>query len=82
MSPEVVKLVTRCVIDYLGGRQEEFNRLVEKAMIINGQTICPECKAAMAYGRMGTKRNMRIVKVCTTCGYVEERKKGDESYAG
>lgn len=87
MIPDVVErkilqLAARSIVNYLGGDLDKYKRLVEKAMIINGMTTCPECRAAMVFGRMGAKGRMKDIMLCTTCGYVKEHKKGDESYAG
>lgn len=68
MSPEVVKLVTRCVIDYLGGRQEEFDRLINKAMRLNGELACGNCNGSYIPCRFGTKGNMKSGYICVECG--------------
>lgn len=70
MSPEVQKLVSAAVINFLGGHKEKFNYLVTKAMQINGDLSCPRCGRLMIEAKIGNKNYKEDIKLCTSCGLV------------
>ena len=72
MSPEVVKLAYRCIIDYLGGDIDRYNKLINEAMRISNIISCPHCKNAMIEGRKGKTKEK--IMLCTNCGYIEKQK--------
>lgn len=71
MSPEVAKLAYRCIINCLGGRKEEFERLVHLAMQLNGELTCKHCGGLLVSCRYGSKKNKKSGYFCTTCGQIE-----------
>lgn len=72
MNPEVVKLAYRCIIDYLGGDMNQFNKLINEAMRISNIITCPCCNNAMVEGKKGKTKEK--ILLCTKCGYIEKQK--------
>lgn len=70
MSPEVAKLVHRAIVDYLDGQNDEFFRLVNKAMQINGELTCRHCGGIKIECKYGHKNNKKRGYLCTDCGEV------------
>ncbi|WDU84222.1 hypothetical protein [Caloramator sp. Dgby_cultured_2] len=71
MSPEVVKLAYRCIINYMGGDIGKFNELVAKAMEIykSEGNIC-ECGSKLINATYRHGKEKCSVKLCTNCGQV------------
>jgi transcription elongation factor Elf1 len=70
MSPEVQKLVSAAIINYLGGQKDKFIVLTTRAMQINGDLSCPQCGELMVHGRIGNKKYKENVHLCVNCGQV------------
>lgn len=70
MSPEVQKLVSAAIINYLGGHKDRFLTITTKAMQINGDLSCPECGELMVQARIGNKHYKEDVHLCISCGQV------------
>lgn len=70
MSPEVEKLVAKCVVNYLGGHKEDFDRLLDKAMRLNGEMACKNCGDTYIPCGFGRKGKMKSGYICLKCGQI------------
>jgi len=70
MSPEVQKLVSAAIINYLGGQKDRFLILTTRAMKINGDLSCSKCGKLMVQARIGNKHYKEDIHLCISCGQV------------